>query len=101
MQSGLAPLLEPDDLACQFIRWIMRENPLEVRTAPSGSSRRKLASVYTAIPAWSTISASFPCEVSPTVGDEDVAVLPTVSEQTLVVCRFSEHVVCLDDVVSA
>jgi hypothetical protein len=43
----------------------------------------------------------FPCEVGPVVGDEDVAVLPTLSEQTPVVCRFSEHVVRLDDVVSA
>ena len=101
MQSGLAPLLEPDDLACQFIRWIMRENPLEgsdsalrvVTEEVSIGVRRDSRVVYDI--------REFPCEVGPTVGDEDVAVLPTVSEQTLVVCRFSEHVVCLDDVVSA
>ena len=94
-------MVESDDPVCQFVRRILRENPLEcsddalrVVTEEVGIGVHRDSRVVYGV-------REFPCEVGPVVGDEDVAVLPTLSEQTPVVCRFSEHVVRLDDVVSA
>ena len=84
-------MLEPDDLVCQFVRWILRENPLE---GWDGALRVVTEEVSIGVHRDSRVVygvGEFSCEVGPVVGDEDVTVLPSVSEQTVVVCRFSEQ----------